>query len=711
MSIQVNEEHQLFLLTTKNMCYGIGVDNKGQLLHTHWGEKVKIEDCIHLLQPYYHSHFDAEVDREREEYSPWGGLSFTDPALKVKFHDGVRDLKLQYKSYSLHVSDDMSDEGSILEIHLQDAYYSLDVNLTYKVIAEFDLIERKASLTNKGTEPIQLEIAQSAVWSIPALEAYRMVYVTGKWQEEFQIKSCMITEGKKVIESRRGITSHHANPWFAVDNGAANETSGAVWFGSLAWSGNWKITTEKTAFGNVRIVGGINDFDFEWSLKAGETFETPAFIGGYTAEGFGGMSRRLHGYQLKYIMPSSKQTTYRKILYNSWEATEFNVSVREQTFLAQKAAEIGIELFIIDDGWFGKRNHDKAGLGDWYVNTDKFPNGLGELIERINTLGMDFGLWVEPEMVNPDSELYRSHPDWIYHFPNRESSLARNQLVLNLSKPEVKTFILDFMTKLLQENNIKFIKWDMNRAISEPGGLHDPAPEQREFWVRHVLHLYEIWDELRTCFPDVTFETCSSGGGRVDFGMLRYADQAWVSDNTDAFDRLKIQEGFSYTYSAQSMMCWVTDSPGHANHRSVSLKYRFHSAMMGSLGIGGDLNKWTDAELIEAKELVALYKELRPMIQQGKQYRLHSPRTEPTTAVQYVNDDGSESVIFVFLHSQQFGNFMPRLRLNGLQSDQIYQVELAEPFTMSGSGLMSIGIPIALGGDFDSVLIRVRAVG
>ncbi|MGI2297215.1 alpha-galactosidase [Paenibacillus sp. GXUN7292] len=706
MPIQVNTEQNLFLLSSGNMCYGFGVDAQDRLLHIHWGNKVKIDDLAQLLQPYYHSHFDAEVEREKEEYSPWGGLSFIEPALKVKFHDGVRDLKLQYKSYDLWKLDDRD----ILVIHLQDAYYPLEVKLTYSVISGYDLIERQASLINHGADPIQLEIAQSAVWSIPAMKESRMTYVAGKWQEENQVKTSIIHEGKKIIESRRGITSHHANPWFAIDDGSADEGTGAVWFGALAWSGNWKITAEKTAFGNVRVAGGINDFDFEWSLKAGETFETPLFIGGYSGEGFGGMSRRLHGYQLQYIMPVNERSKYRKILYNSWEATEFKIDISEQILLAQKAAAMGVELFVIDDGWFGKRNHDKAGLGDWHINTEKFPNGLGELIKSINELGMDFGIWVEPEMVNPDSDLYRIHPDWIYHFPNRESSLARNQLVLNLSKPEVKAFILDFMTKLLSENNIKFVKWDMNRAISEPGGLHVPETEQREFWVRHVQHLYEIWDELRARFPKVTFEACSSGGGRVDFGMLRYADQAWVSDNTDAFDRLKIQEGFSYTYSAQSMMCWVTDSPGHANKRSVSLKYRFHAAMMGSLGIGGNLNKWSDAELSEAKEWIALYKQLRPVIQQGKQYRLLSPRTGSTTAVQYVNDDASEAVVFAFLHAQQFGNFQPRLRLQGLQPNQTYRVETSESFVMSGSGLMNIGVPLALGGDFDSVLIRILAI-
>lgn len=688
------------------MSYGFGVDSKGNLLHVYWGDKVRLEDCANLTRAFYHSHFDPEVEREKEEYGAWGGLSFVEPGVKVRFPDGVRDAKLCYAGYT--VSRDGTHD--VLTIHMKDPHYSFEADLVYRVLPDLDLIERRACLRNAGAEDIQIEIVQSAVWSIPFHKDYRMTYATGKWESETQLRSALLTEGKKVIESRRGTTSHHANPWFAIDNGRADEENGNVWFGALAWSGNWKITAEKTAFGHVRVVGGVNEFDFEWCLKPGETFETPVFTGGYSRDGFGGMSRKFHRYQLQHVLPSGPTGGLRKVLYNSWEATTFDIRVEEQLALARKAAKLGVELFVVDDGWFGKRNDDKAGLGDWYVNTDKLPNGLGELIGPINAMGMDFGLWVEPEMVNPDSDLYRRHPDWVYHFPNRDRSTARNQLVLNLSKPEVKQYIVGFMTKLLSENNIKFIKWDMNRAFSEPGWPEAPPERQREIWVRHVNHLYEIWEELRREFPGVTFEACSSGGGRIDLGMLRYADQAWVSDNTDPFDRLSIQEGYSYVYCPKAMMNWVTDSPSHANHRKTSLKYRFHSAMTGALGIGGNLNRWTDAELEEASVLIAAYKEIRPIVQHGRQYRLLSPSEGSLSAVQYVDDDRRESVLFVFLQVQQFGDGMPRIRLSGLEPERVYRVQGDECFDMSGSGLMNIGVPVTLKGDYDSVMIRIRAI-
>ncbi|MFD2115300.1 alpha-galactosidase [Paenibacillus yanchengensis] len=705
--IKVDEQRLLFLLNTEQMSYGIGVSSKGHVLHGHWGEQVQLDDLASLFTPYYHSHFDTEVEREREEYTDWGGLIFTEPALKVTFDDHVRDLQLIYSSYRVV-------GNHTLELTLMDKHYPLQVTLIYQVIRQLNVIERKATIINNGVTAVQLETVQSAVWNIPALEQYRVTSVTGKWQEEFQVQQQLMSVGKYVMDSRRGITSHHANPWFAIDNGTATEQQGAVWFGALAWSGNWKITVEQSIFHHLRVVGGIQDFDFSWQLAAGEQFETPTFVGGYGTSGFSGMSRVMHEYHRQYVMPEVTKHTVRPILYNSWEATEFHVQIEEQVALAKKAADMGVELFVIDDGWFGERNHDKAGLGDWYVNRDKFPNGLGELITQVNALGLEFGLWVEPEMVNADSDLYRAHPDWIYHFPHRESTLARNQLVLNVAKPEVKQYIIDFMSKLLAENNISFIKWDMNRAISEPGYMNVRPAQQREMWVRHVYHIYDIWEHLRVKFPHVAFETCASGGGRIDFGMLRYAEQAWVSDNTDAFDRLKIQEGFSYMYSPQTMMCWVTDSPGHANKRSVSLAYRFHVAMTGALGIGGNLNKWAAEELVEAAAHINTYKQIRTLVQQGQQHRLQSPRHGELTAIQYTSKEADEAVVFTFLHAQQFGNSPNRLRLANLHPSVHYRVEYVgltdeqAAFTMSGAGLMQIGIPLTLGGDFDSQLVRIR---
>ncbi|WP_309119998.1 alpha-galactosidase [Paenibacillus sp.] len=608
------------------------------------------------------------------------------------------------------VDADDASEGERLVVTMKDARYPLTVHLHYRTFPALDLIERYAEAVNEGADDIVLESFQSAAWSVPVRPRYRMTHVTGRWAGEFQLRETMLSEGKKTIESRRGFTGPHANPWFAIDGGDATERSGDVWFGALGWSGNWSIVAEKSSFGHVRVTGGMNGFDSEWRLGPGETFRTPAFVGGFTGAGFGGMSRTLHRYQREHVLPSR---ALRKVLYNSWEATTFDVTAAGQIELARKAASLGVERFVVDDGWFGERHSDRAGLGDWTVNPEKFPNGLGALIEEVHRLGMDFGIWVEPESVNPDSELYRNHPDWVYGFPTREGTQLRNQLLLNLSLPEVRAYILEFMTRLLSEHPIAFVKWDMNRTITEPGlGAGLPPERQKEIWIRHVQAIYDIWAELRARFPRVEFETCAGGGGRIDLGMLRFADQAWPSDNTDAFDRLAIQEGFTYVYSPRVMMCWVTDSPNGLNGRRLPLSFRFRSAMTGSLGVGGNLKEWSDAELEEAAKHIALYKDIRPLVQEGMQYRLSTQRDSALAAVQYVNEERTESVAFAFLHAQRFAGRLPALRLQGLDEDKRYEITgIGEHVaTAHGSTLMHAGVPLPMRGDYDSLLIRIRAL-
>ncbi|WP_144424620.1 alpha-galactosidase [Paenibacillus xylanivorans] len=700
VAIQYQEQHRIFAIHTNNSSYVFGINERERLQHLYWGGPIGIEDCIPLLELKGHSSFDAEVEGEVEEYSFWGGVSYTEPSLKVRMSDGVRDLSVRYAGHEI-----LKQNGKdTLVITLKDEVYPLVTQLVYQVIPEYDLIERSAKITNTGDQDIILESTQSAAWTIPYLQDYRLTHVTGKWSGEFQLRNTRLTEGKKVLESRRGFTDGHANPWFAIDDGLATESVGQVWFGALAWSGNWKIAAEKTPFNHVRVTGGINDFDHEWVLSSGEIFETPVFLGGLSTQGFGGMSRQLHQYQYDYVLPRSET---RKVLYNSWEATYFDVNAQDQTALAERAAKMGVELFVVDDGWFGQRNNDRAGLGDWNVNKEKFPNGLGELIDKVHGLDMKFGIWVEPESVNPDSDLYRTHPDWVYHFKTRERTELRNQLLLNISKPEVKQYIIDFMTELLGNHEIKFIKWDMNRTITEPGMKNHPLNRQKEVWVRHVQSLYDIWAELRIKFPHVEFETCAGGGSRIDLGIFRYADQAWPSDNTDAFDRLSIQEGFSYTYAPRMMTCWVTESPTGMNHRNVSLKYRFHSAMMGTLGIGSNLNEWSADQIEQSAEYIRQYKGIRHLVQFGKQYRLSELRDKGVTAVQYSDATGCDNVVFAFLHSQKLGEPLPRLRLNNLQPDKTYMIEGLEG-NFSGRSLMNIGVVLPLRGDFDSLMYRIR---
>jgi alpha-galactosidase len=519
----------------------------------------------------------------------------------------------------------------------------------------------------------------------------------------------------RVLTSRRGSTSSEVNPWFALSGRETDEEHGRVWFGALGWSGSWQITVERSTASQVRVTGGFSPFDFSYRLAAGEALETPVFYAGFTAGGMGEASRLMHRFELANLAPDAPQAPLRKILYNSWEATEFQVTESGQMALAEKAARLGVERFVLDDGWFGQRSNDHAGLGDWYVNPQKFPHGLKPLIDRVHALGMDFGLWVEPEMVNPDSDLYRKHPDWAMNFPGRPRTEARNQLVLNLARDDVKEYVFGWLDRLVTDNDIAMLKWDYNRNWSEPGWPDAPLADQKKIWIRYVQNLYDILDRLRAKHPKLEIEGCSGGGARVDLGMLRRVDQFWTSDNTDALDRLTIQSGFTHAYPPHLMMAWVTDVPHWLNGRVLPLKFRFLVAMTGALGIGSNLNKMTGDEAALATKMIALYKEIRPTVQNGKLYRLRSPVDSEFSASNYVSQDGRQIVLFVFFHSQQFGHAVPPVRLQGLTRDTTYRVRtmdgpLKKVDQISGDYLMDHGVKLSLRGDYDSTVLIFERV-
>ncbi|MCL4402351.1 MAG: alpha-galactosidase, partial [Acidobacteria bacterium] len=579
------EAKKRWVLETARTTYAMGVNELGGVQHLYWGGRLTRDEDLRPARSANAYAFESREGMTNEEYPGWGGMRYAEPCLKITLPDGVRDLVLKYVSHQVR--------GNTLDIRLKDIRYDLFVTLRYTVFPRHDIIRRQAVIENRTAGPVTLESAQSAVWYVPVGTGYRLSYLHGRWAGETQLEREPVHAGKKILESRRGNTSHQANPWFALDYmGRAGENHGRVWFGALAWSGNWKIAVEETSNRQVRVTGGYNDFDFSYPLKPGETLETPAFYGGYTDGGFGAASRLMHGFELAAILP---RRGLRPVLYNSWEATTFKVNEEGQKQLAEKAARIGVELFVMDDGWFGRRDNDRAGLGDWFVNPQKFPQGLKGLISHVNSLGMKFGLWVEPEMVNPDSDLYRAHPDWAIHFPGRPRTPGRNQLILNMARNDVKEYIFGVLDKLLTENRIAFIKWDMNRHFTEPGWPDVPVAAQRKLWVNYVNNVYEIFDRLRGKHPALEIESCSGGGGRIDLGILRRVEQVWTSDNTEAFDRLRIQDGFTAAYAPKVMMDWVTDVP-NMNGRSTPLKYRFLVAMMGSLGIGADLNHWSPAD-------------------------------------------------------------------------------------------------------------------
>ena len=707
-SIQYVEARKVWLLTTRDSSYAMGVGADGALRNLYWGAPLwRVEDLPAAAQRRDISSFDPRQMLENEEFPGWGGPRYYEPALKIAREDGDRDLVLRYVSHHI--------QGDDLDITLKDVNDAVEATLHYRVYPEYGIIARSATIRNGTNRLFTVNSAQSAAWYLPPGEGYRLTYLSGRWAAETQINREPIHEGQKVIESRKGHTSHNFNPWFSIDAGDAAEDHGNVWFGALAWSGNWRITVEQTPYRQVRVTGGMNSFDFAYRLKPGESLDTPQFFAGFSTAGFGGASRELHRFTREKILPGGLTSRLRPVLYNSWEATTFNVNEAGQKALAEKASKLGVELFVVDDGWFGKRNNDRAGLGDWFVNPQKFPQGLKPLIDHVNSLNMDFGLWVEPEMINADSDLYRAHPDWVINFGGRPRSELRNQMILNLARNDVKEYIFGVLDKLATENNIRYFKWDMNRSFSEPGWPEaDPADEQK-LWVQYARNLYEIIDRLRARHPKLEIESCSGGGGRVDLGILQRVDEVWTSDNTEAFDRLRIQEGFSQAYPAKVMSAWVTDVP-NMNTRSTPLAYRFLVAMQGALGVGANLNRWTDTDSALATKMIALYKRLRPTVQLGDLYRLLSPREGDVTANQYISADGKQSVVFAFRHSQEYNTAAPTLYLRGLDEKAIYKVEATDNKLverqpqLSGAYLMRAGLNLNLRGDFDSTAVILERV-
>lgn len=707
--IRYDPATRTFRMDAADISYVFGVNESGELQALYWGKRLRPEDPFPAPQADRGGSFDPQVNATPQEFVGWGGGLYVVPDLKITFPEGNRDLVLHYVSHVI--------QGNTLTITLKDIERNVIVKLLYAIDPETGVLARSACIENHTGYPFTIEESFAATWNLPPASDYQLRYLTGHWAGEWNLQEQPLVPGKVVLESRRGSTGNQVNPWFAIERGSQpDQDEGNVWFGALGWSGSWQIDIEQDWMRRVRVTGGFTPFDFAYQLNPGQSLETPKFYGGYSDTGIGGASRLLHRFELDSIVPEAPHRQLRPVLYDSWEATGFNVNEGGQEELAEKAASIGVERFVMDDGWFGERNNDHAGLGDWYVNSQKFPHGLKPLIDKVRFLGMSFGLWVEPEMVNPDSALYRAHPDWVLNFPGRPRTEGRNQLVLDLARPDVRSYVYGFLDKLLTDNDISFLKWDYNRNWSEPGWSAVPLAEQKEVYVSYVRNLYGILAELRAKHPNVEIESCSGGGARVDLGILRHTDEAWPSDNTDPFDRLSIQNGFSYAYSPGLMMAWVSDSPSWRNNRSTSLEYRFLSSMQGSLGVGANLNKWTPEDFATAKKMVAQYKQLRATVQDGSLYRLISPLGGSEYSVtESISRDGRQAAVFAFLHSSQEGESYPRLYIRGLEPDSEYSIHALDgnldartPQRASGDYWMHRGVDVSLRGDFQAALFTLE---
>ncbi len=714
--IHFNPETKTFNLLLKTGYYAFQVDQENRLVHLAWGPRPEGAGNTTLISGragYETSDSGFDWQTRRDELVTFGDVSFHEVSLKVSFqtanpgespHLPIRDVRLRYTGHEI-VSDAQPGLApthgqppanpaprQTLRVFLQDPAQPFHLTLCYRLTPEHDIIERWCELENLGQETVTIEVCSFATLHLPNGTS-ELTSVDGAWAREFTTQRERLPIGLRILESRSLTTSHFANPFFLLNRpGQAWEESGVVYFGLLAYSGNWRIAVEQLPSLDVRIHAGYNPFDFELALAPQERHVTPALVCGVSADGWGGASRRIHAFTRQRVLPwPERESPFRPVLYNSWEATYFNLSVTGQIELARKAAAIGVELFCVDDGWFGARRNDQAGLGDWLVSPDVFPDGLNPLIAEVHRLGMKFGLWVEPEMVNPDSDLYCQHPEWVLHFPGRPRTEARHQLILDFGRPEVVEYIFQALDRLLWQYPIAFIKWDMNRYASEPGSVAGKA-----IWRKHVEGVYSVMDRLRQKYPKLDIQSCAGGGGRIDLGILGRADQVWTSDNTDAFDRIRIQEGFSLAYPARCMEAWVTHARNHQTGRISPLSLRFDVAMRGALGIGANLNELDDEELAEYAAYIAFYKRIRHVIQEGDLYRLQRLEEFGASVIEYVLPDGRAAVFSMAVNEHQLGWFRPPTPLKGLNPAATYVVldrHEAEVQRASGYELMTVGFP------------------
>ena len=688
MGIVINELKNVFALQSKNNSYVFGIDNMGLVRHLYWGSKIENVDDFDMPTLVEVSTNDPVFEITKEEFPVYGSLRYKEHCLKASFIDGCRELVYSYEGYEV--------DGNELVIKLKDIHYDFNMNLHYKVYEEYDLIERYVTIKNNSENVIEIEKVHSGQFHIP-YEDLTFSNVHGHWGAEQQRFTQKVSYGKIVIENRRGISTHNHNPYFILDKNAT-ETTGEVFFGALKLSGNFSGVIEQTQYGETLVQLGINSHDFLLKLNQGEEFISPAIIAGYSNSGFETMTHNLHNFAKDNVLRSG----LRPVLYNSWEATEFKVSCDEQIKLAKKAKEIGAELFVVDDGWFGERHEIDNGLGDWYVNEEKFPNGLNPLINEVKAMDMMFGIWVEPEMVNPLSNLYKEHPEWIYHFDSRESDTSRGQYVLDVTKKEVKDCIYNMLDNLLTTYDIDYIKWDANRPMSQTN-------LERDVWYKHIEAVYDIVKNLKLKHPNVLFEACASGGGRIDYGILGIFDDFWTSDNTDAYDRLFIQENYSYIYPIKAMRAWVTDCPNFLSRRIIPMKFRYHSAMMGTLGIGCNILKFSEEEIELSKGLIEEYKNIRHIVQEGDFYRLENNSKNKYKLYQYMN--GKEGLVFAFLPQSELGHRGTTIKFRALEKESTYLVKIDKNVIVkTGRYLMNHGLELKLYGDYDSIIIKISKI-
>ena len=718
MKIEYIEQSKKFAIQLPDASYFMQIDDEDVLRNLYWGKKIENPEDVELEVPVSTWSYSRAYPY-REEFICRGKTSFDEPCILAEFADGTRDVRLVYQCHEILELDD----GMQLTIILKDEFYPLEVGLCYRIYNGLNLITKNAVIKNAGNEEIVLTKMKSGTMYTAWGHQMKLTYLAGKYFKEYQKKQTVLEQGRFVLDQRRGACSGPTCvPLFILDEGDACETHGDVWFGTLHWSGNYKIEFEYSYTEQLTVTAGINDFDCNIILKSRENFETPLFTIGFSDRGYEKVTETLYDYQFDFFLPRSKINKIFPVIYNTWFPFEMDVNEENCISLIEKAKDVGAELFVIDDGWFKNRNDDHSGLGDWECNKMKFPNGLKIVSEAAHNKGMLFGLWVEPEMISENSDLFRMHPEWVLQYPNRSKTKFRNQCILNLASEEVYKFVLDTVDRMIEEYDLDYIKWDMNAYISEAGSAL--MENQKEVWTKFIKNLYRIWEKINEKHPDVFLECCAHGGARTDYGMLKYCDRINRSDNSDAVDVLKLHEGFaSFVLPKLAGGAGnLSSSPNGINGRRIPLKYRAYIGMIGDMSIGINLLKISQDELREIKKYVAYYKQIREITQKAYFYKLSSAFENNYVVWAYLERTRKKAVIFIFGHGMNFRDIPPRARLRGLDAEKKYKVsgvehyykdearEVRSDLMLGGDSLMNFGLQVEPRGDYDCQIITVEEI-
>lgn len=711
MAIRYEEEQRIFKLDTKQTTYMIGLTPEGYVGHAYYGDYVESKDASYLLRTGERPFTPSKLPREKSSFLdffpmeyPTGGIGdYRESCLDVRGEAGSRGCEILYDSYTIRkgkpklkglpASFGTEDEADTLELVCVDKVLDLKVILSYSVFEEEDIITRNVRLINEGKEHLRIEKVLSACLDMDD-EEFEMVTLVGGWARERGIQRRRLAYGKQMVSSAKGESSHQEHPFLALVTPQTTEQQGRVYAMNFVYSGNFIAEAELNQHDAVRMVMGINGEDFCWNLRGGEEFQAPEVVLTFSGEGFGKMSRSFHDFYRKHLIRSPYLHKKRPVLINNWEATYFDFNTEKLLDIAREAKKAGIEMLVMDDGWFGKRDNDDSSLGDWTVNEDKLKGGLEYLVEQVREIGLEFGIWFEPEMLSPDSALYREHPEWAIHIPGRQATQSRAQYVLDLSNPEVVDYAYECVAKILRSAPISYVKWDMNRQLSDLGSSYLCRDSQQELFHRYVLGLYEMQERLVTEFPNLLLENCSSGGGRFDPGMLYYSPQIWCSDDTDAVERLAIQEGTALVYPLSAMGAHVSDCPNHMTGRVTPFETRGHVALAGTFGYELDITKIPEKEREMIPGQIKDYHRYNELIREGDYYRIASYRENHKYDCYLVAAKDKSEALMTFVQVQCVPSFHgKKIRLLGLDGKAAYRLEGTEQ-VYAGEMLMKGGFII-----------------